>query len=60
MKCRWRLHSLLSDLSDKSKREEQFSCPLFEQIALSVDVGFAKTDIYGPSMVMVQSFSICF
>lgn len=31
------------DFSDKSKKEEQFSCPQFEQIALSVDASVAKT-----------------
>lgn len=34
------------DFSDKSKREEQFSCPLFEQIAISVDASVARTYAY--------------
>lgn len=48
MDCGWRSHPLLSaiDFRDKSKREEQFSCPQSEQIALSVDASAADSHIW--------------
>lgn len=48
MDCGWRLHPLLSaiDFRDKSKREDQFSCPQSGQIALVVDAGVADLRIF--------------
>lgn len=61
MDCGWRLQPLLSaiDFRDKSKREEQFSCPQSEQIALSVDASAADLHIWSFSIVMAQSFFLC-
>lgn len=60
MDCGWRIHPLLSaiDFRDKSKTEEQFSCPPSKQIALSVDVSVADLNVLCrvSSIVMVQSF----